>query len=185
MPKLGPKLPVGIGDAPLPPLSSTPRIFGESLPDPDFLPLCSPVVGQYLHSSVFSLPGSSSVGKDRDTVCTQFITQIFMSTAASAPGLTTTALEHGFPLVGTGKHLLFYSPSRHRQSCASATAQCAPVTKCHKHRTQPRVSVTPREPPRSPPCHTVQSQHGALCYPAPAVQELFKGTEAEFGHADF
>lgn len=105
-----------------PPLGSTPQIFGEALPDTDFLTLCSPAVGQYLHSSVFSLAGSSSVGKDRDTVCTQFITQIFTSTAASAPGLTTPALEHGFPLVGTGKYLLFYSPSRHRQS----VCQCQP-----------------------------------------------------------
>lgn len=130
------------GDALLPPLSSTPHIFGEALPDPDFLPLCSPVVGQYLHNRVFSLAGSSSsMGKDRDTVCTQFITQMFTSTAASAPGLTTTALEHGFPLVGTRKYLLFYSPSVPGRACASANPHstwCAPATQCHKqHLPQP------------------------------------------------
>lgn len=109
VPRLRPKLPDWTGDAPLPPLGSTPQIFGEALPDPGFLPLCSPVVGQYLHSSVFSLAGSSSVGKDRDTVCTQFITNIHQhySPAAPVPGLTTTVLEHGFPLVGTGKYLSF------------------------------------------------------------------------------
>lgn len=167
-PSLIPKLPVWTADAPLPPLSSTPRIFGEALPDPDFLPLCSPVVGHYLHSNVFSLAGSSSVGKDRDTVCTQFITQIFTSTVSSVPGLTTTALEHGFLLVGAGKHLLFYSPhvTGRAVPVPIPTARCAPATKCHKLRmcpvTAPWVSH-PVSHPHLPQCYTQCSANTVHC----------------------
>lgn len=164
VPRLGPKLPVWTGDAPLPPLASTPQIFGEPLPDPDFLLLCSPVVGQYLHSRVFSLAGSSYMERTGTTVCAQLITQIFTSTAVSVPGLTTT-LEHGFPLVGTGKYLLFYSPSVPGRACASANPHCtwcAPATQCHKqHPPQPRESVTSAPAPLA----TVHTQCSANTVP--------------------
>lgn len=89
--------------------------------------------------------GPPTWGRTGTTVCAQLITQIFTSTAVSVPGLTTT-LEHGFPLVGTGKYLLFYSPSVPGRACASANPHCtwcAPATQCHKqHPPQPRESVT-------------------------------------------
>lgn len=123
------------------------------------------MVGQYLHSSVFSLAGSSSVGKDRDTVCTQFITQIFTSTAASAPGLTTPALEHGFPLVGTGKYLLFTAHHVTGRACASANP-AARVRSSHQvspsSTVRARDSVTAAPAPLPAVPHTVPCQHGAV-----------------------
>lgn len=181
VPRLGPKLPVWTGDAPLPPLASTPQIFGEPLPDPDFLLLCSPVVGQYLHSRVFSLAGSSYMGKDRDNSLRAInYTNIHQHSSVRA-GLD----DNAWARISSRRHREIPSllqPISPRQSMCQCQSPLHVV--CSSHPVSQAAPTTApwechiRASPARHCAHTVQCQHRALCYSSPAAKDLFKGTEA-------